>query len=521
MNGIDRRSVLLAGLGVAAGAGTLGAAGPDTTAAPHPDPTAAAAPAPAGTTGTTGQERRVQLGAAPATVDLGAGITTQTWAFDGLVPGRELRLTAGDTLVAELANRLPDPAGTAVHWHGLAVPNAMDGAPPVTQRAVGPGQTFTYRFTAATPGTYFFHPHIGVQLDRGLYGALIIEDPHEPLAYDDEWVVVIDDWLDGINGATPDQVLADLTTSAGASTMADGMRDGGPGTSTGRPGGQSGAASSGQSGGTGLLGSPGGSVTYPYHLINGRVPADPAVYTGTAGHRVRLRLVNAGSDTAYRVALGGHRMTVTHTDGYPVEHLDTDAILVAMGERYDVLVTLGDGVFPLVAQAEGKTGSALALIRTGAGAAPAADVRPAELSRNLLTAHRLSAAGDVRLPTRPDDVTYQVRLTGSMARYDWSINDRRFDMADPTANPFQVAKGQRVRLDFANRSDMWHPMHLHGHTFQLGTAGTGARKDTVAVLPRRTISVRLDADNPGKWMLHCHNVYHGETGMMSLLTYTT
>jgi FtsP/CotA-like multicopper oxidase with cupredoxin domain len=268
-----------------------------------------------------------------------------------------------------------------------------------------------------------------------------------------------------------------------------------------------------------LLGGDAGDVKYPYHLINGRVPADPDVYTGKPGTKVRLRIINAGSDTAYRVALGAHKLTITHTDGYPVRHQQVDALLVGMGERYDVLVTLGDGVFPLAALAEGKNRTALALVRTGSGERPSATVRPAELNGVIMTASQLRAADDVRLKSATTDITHRVELSGGMQKYNWSINGKQFDMNAPTANPLLVEQGQRVRLDFVNTTTMWHPMHLHGHTYQLG--GSGPRKDTAIVLPGKKLSVFLDADNPGEWLLHCHNTYHGESGMMALLAYQT
>ncbi|MDW4911635.1 multicopper oxidase family protein, partial [Streptomyces sp. ADMS] len=114
------------------------------------------------------------------------------------------------------------------------------------------------------------------------------------------------------------------------------------------------------------------------------------------------------------VALGGHRMTITHTDGFPVRHQQMDALLIGMGERYDVLVTLGDGVFPLVALAEGKNTTGLALVRTASGRAPTATVRPKELNGTILTASQLRAADDVRLKSATTDVTHQVKLTGGM-----------------------------------------------------------------------------------------------------------
>ncbi|MFF7133656.1 multicopper oxidase family protein [Streptomyces sp. NPDC008196] len=497
MNSINRRSFLFAGLG-AAGAGALAACSSGSDATPAlVDPSGSAVSAAEKQRKSTGRTQNVTLTAAPAVLDLGDGVRARTWAFNGQAPGKEVRLSVGDTLVAELSNQLPDRTTTSVHWHGVAMRNDMDGVPTVTQQPVRAGAVFTYRFIADAPGTYFFHPHVGVQLDRALYAPLIVEDPKEPLSYDDEWVVVLDDWIDGVGG-TPDEVLAELRHGMGGmgGMDMDFMLMG--------------AESE-------LLGGDAGDVKYPYHLVNGRVPDDPAVHHGKPGTRIRLRIINAGSDTAYRVALGGHRLTLTHTDGFPVEQEQVDAVLVGMGERYDVLVTLGDGVFPLVALAEGKDATGMALVRTGPGSAPKATVRPKELTGRILTASQLRAAGDVRLPSRKVDRVHRVELTGGMGMYDWAVNGKAYDMDDPHANPLTVEEGQRVRMDFVNSTRMWHPMHLHGHTYQLGNSGP--RKDTAIVLPKRKLSVFFDADNPGQWMLHCHNAYHGEVGMMALVAY--
>jgi multicopper oxidase len=544
VNSINRRTVLLAGLG-AAGTGLLAACSSDTSdspalLSPSGSQVARAEKKRAG----TGRVHRLNLTAAPATLDLGGGITAKSWSFAGRVPGKEIRISAGDTLAAELSNQLPGRTTTSIHWHGIALRSDMDGVPPLTQTGVRAGSAFTYRFIADAPGTYFFHPHVGVQLDRGLYAPLIVEDAREPLSYDDEWVVVLDDWLDGVTG-TPDEAFAELRQgmdaldmggSGGASTPSGAA--GSPGHDMGHTGGMdmSGSGTNAKAappsapsgdgmsmrfmrmGATSeLLGGDAGDVKYPHHLINGRVPTDPAVYTGKPGRRVRLRIINAGGDTAYRVALGGHQLTITHTDGFPVEHQQAGALLIGMGERYDVLVTLADGVFPLVALAEGKDASGMALVRTGSGSAPKPTVRPAELDGVIRTAAQLRAADDVRLDEKQPERIHRIELTGGMDRYDWSINGRRYDMADPTANPLLVEEGERVRLDFVNTSDMWHPMHLHGHTYQLGT--TGPRKDTTIVLPKKRVSVVFDADNPGQWMLHCHNAYHGEAGMMTFVAY--
>jgi FtsP/CotA-like multicopper oxidase with cupredoxin domain len=267
-----------------------------------------------------------------------------------------------------------------------------------------------------------------------------------------------------------------------------------------------------------LLGGDAGDVRYPYYLINGRVRTAPRTFTARPGQRARIRFINAGADTAFRVALGGHPMTVTHADGYPVEPVQTGALLIAMGERYDVRVTLGDGVFPLTALAEGKNSTALALVRTGTGPAPPATARPAELARVLRGYGSLRPAGAAALAPRPPDVTHRLELTGGMTRGNWGINGMSFDMADPGPLRFLVRQGQRVRVIFANATSMYHPMHIHGHAFALG--GGGARKDTVIVLPGRQVACDFDAANPGQWMTHCHNAYHApESGMMAVLGY--
>jgi FtsP/CotA-like multicopper oxidase with cupredoxin domain len=536
---MNRRSVLLAGLGVA-GAGALAACSSSDSTPALVSPSGSTVAAAEKKRTRSGKTHETTLTATQAMADLGAGITARTWAFDGRIPGRELRLTAGDTLSATLSNQLPNQATTSIHWHGIALRNDMDGVPPATQAAVRAGRNFTYRFTADAPGTYFFHPHVGVQLDRGLYAPLIVEDPREPLSYDEEWVVVLDDWLDGVTG-TPDDVFAELRhgmggmhmgedSSSPSSSSGDDMGDmGGMDMSSMGGMGSSPSASTSSSGGSmgmkfmlmgaqsPLLGGDAGDVKYPYHLVNGRVPADPQVFRAKPRKRVRLRLINAGADTAYRVALGGHQLTITHTDGFPVRHQQTDALLIGMGERYDVLVTLDDGVFPLVALAEGKNATGMAVIRTGSGSTPTATVRPKELDGMLMAASQLHAADDVRLASKKADRVHRIELTGDMMTYNWAINGRRFDMNNPTAHPITVKEGQRVRLDFVNTTTMWHPMHLHGHTYQLGSSGP--RKDTTIVLPKKTVSVFFDADNPGQWMLHCHNAYHGEAGMMALVAY--
>jgi FtsP/CotA-like multicopper oxidase with cupredoxin domain len=445
----------------------------------------------------TGRTVTAALTAQPATIDLG-GPLARTLAYGSGIPGPLIRANVGDELAVTVTNHLNHP--TSVHWHGIALINVMDGATPATPN-IGAGLDFTYRFSVPHPGTYWAHPHTGLDADYGLYLPVIVDDPADPGRYDAEWIVVLDDWTDGI-GKTPQQLYDDLRGN-------------------GKPAGDnmSGMAGMAGVGSSALLGGDAGDISYPYYLINGRIPAAPTTFTAKPGQRIRIRIINAGSDTAFRVALAGHTMTVTHTDGYPVQPIGVDALLMGMGERYDVIVTAGDGVFPLVALAEGKSALARAVLSTGSGTAPDPGFQPSELSGRVGTVDVFTATPAVDLGSAKPDTSLSADLSGGMAKYDWKINGRAY----PDTQPLTIRQGQRGALTFNNTTTMWHPMHLHGHTFQVTKpdGSPGPRKDTAIVLPMQKVAVNLLADNPGVWMLHCHNTYHQEAGMMTSLNYAT
>ena len=500
---LSRRTLLLSSLAVAGG-GTLAACtGKPSGASSITLPTQTAL------TPTSGQ-RVVTKTLTPrgTMLDLG-GHKVPTWAYDDILPGPVVRATAGDLIRITLNNQLP--TDTTIHWHGIALRNAADGVPGLTQKPVASGSNFVYEFVAPDPGTYFYHPHVGVQLDRGLYAPLIIDDPHEPGAYDAEWIVVLDDWIDG-TGTNPDEVLAKLTGASSSSTSMGDM--GGMNMSSASPT----SDMSGMGGmSTGSSNTPfgdAGDVTYPYFLINGRVNTAPEVFRGKPGQRVRIRIINAAADTIFSVALGDHRLTVTHTDGYPVQPSQAGALYLGMGERYDVTVTLKDGAFPLVAKPVGKDGIALAAVRTGSGEIPGA-IRAAtisELNGVVLMGTDLQPLGSARLPVKPVGQSIQLRLGGQMSPYAWSINGAPYGKNAPVT----IQPGKRISAQLANPTKMTHPMHIHGHTFALPN---GLRKDTVLLKPMQNMAVQFDADNPGNWMAHCHNAYHAEAGMMAALVY--
>ena len=500
MKRISRRTAITGGFGAAAL--TLAACGNRTV------PTEAGTFTPAPTlTPKAGQNVVTQtLTAAPAKVDLG-GKTVSTWAYGESLPGPLIRATAGDLLRITLENRLPETS--TIHWHGIRLHNAADGVPGMTQDPVEPDTSFTYEFVAPDPGTYFLHSHVGLQLDRGLYAPLIIDDPDEPGGYDAEWIVTLDDWIDG-TGQTPDDVLAGLT-GAGASDgerMDHGDMPMGEGSSDGMDHGEMpmGDEPWGDA----------GDVAYPHFLINGRIPEAPEIFEAKPGQRVRLRLINASADTIFALALGDHDLSVTHSDGFSVEPVTAKALYLGMGERYDVAVTVKDGMFPLVARPVGKTsgGQGLAVLRTGAGEVPAPDVQVRELDGEVLIGSTLEPSEAARLEDRAVDTELELAFQGSMQPYQWAINGAPYGQH----TPLSIREGQRVRIIATNQTMMSHPLHVHGHTFALPS---GLRKDTVMMAPMESFALDFDADNPGRWAAHCHNAYHQEVGMMTGIDYAT
>lgn len=456
----------------------------------------------------------------PVQIDLG-GPVVRTLAFGDSIPGPVIRAAIGDEVAVTVANRLDHP--TSVHWHGISLRNDMDGAEPATPN-IAAGHDFTYRFSVPNPRTYWAHPHTGLDEDTGLYLPVIVDDPAEA-DYDAEWIVVLDDWTDGV-GKSPAQLYGELsnpnkpprnppeTTTTNPTTTETSPVTTTETTST-TP--TTAAAAPPGVGSSELLGGDAGDIAYPYYLVNGRIAASPKIFNAKPGQRIRIRLINTASDTAFRVALAGHSMTVTHTDGYPVVPARVDALLIGMAERYDVTVTAGDGVFPLVAVAEGKNALGRALLSTAAGSTPDPQFQPGELTKRVGTVEMFTATTPVNLGRPDPGLDLPIVLGGNMIQYNWTINGEPYSKT----NPLLVHEGQRPTLSFENTTMMYHPIHLHGHTFQVikPDGSPGARKDTVMVLPKQKLAAVLSADNPGTWVMHCHNTYHQVAGMETRLDY--
>lgn len=466
-----------------------------------------------------GERRDVALVAAPTEWDAGDGRSVSAWAFNASVPGPEIRVREGDVLRVSLRNALPEP--TTIHWHGLPVPFAMDGVPGLTQAPVQPGSQFVYEFLADVAGTYWFHSHFAHQFERGLFGALVVEPRSESLAYDAEHVLVFDDWLHNPDhpqaaafpgnaevGGTPMGSMPMTGMSGQMMRGAAGMSDGAPEPiPVGPPG----------------HGTPRPEPAFQAHTVNGRRADTLPPIVVRRGQRLRLRLINAGTATVYPLYLAGHRMTVTHLDGQPVPHVATETVVVGMGERVDVLVdAVNPGVwtFGSVDRAHREAGLALALRYEGVRSA-----RPAEGPVPVVPARPyegLSGSEAAVGPAGPVDRHFDLSLRmGSPVR--WTINGKAY----PGGDPLEVRSGERVRLTLRNNSAFAHPMHLHGHFFDVVrpyAAGQDVdrplRKDTLTLYHMDQHVVEFTAGNPGAaWLLHCHNQYHHVGGMATIVRY--
>ncbi|AWZ23374.1 MULTISPECIES: multicopper oxidase family protein [Rhodococcus] len=470
------------------------------------DPEVAAAEAARATSGATAA---FALAAGVGAVDLGGRIVN-TWTYGGAAVAPELRLSKGDRVRVSVDNGLPQE--TTLHWHGIRIRNDMDGAAPVTQEPIGAdGGRFEYDFVAPDPGTYWYHSHSGLQADRGLFGAMIIEDPNDATGADADAVLVLDDWVDGL-GTTPDAVLAALNPQvAGHGHAGHGS---GPAEYTDADASVAQQITSAGHGDSVPLGGMTQHIAYPLHLINGRPPNDPAVVEAAAGQRLRLRVVNAAAETPYRFAVAGHELTVVAVDGFDVQPTTADTVILGMAQRVDVLVTVRSGAWPIVAKVEGRDGYASTVLRSHDAVPmsnPDVGCDIPELNGRLVTESELRPAESVLLEKRDVDRDYRVELIQAGDRYVWG-------MAGPDAGRLVMKEGERIRITMVNSSPMWHPMHTHGHTFAVPGYG-GLRRDTVNVLPGTELAIEFDADNPGEWMFHCHNAYHFEAGMTANLRY--
>ncbi len=494
---MDRRNFLLASTAGAAALGVTGlslAKGKAQTASGFDRTNDVTARSPRMTSGPT---REFRLVAAPGEAEVGPGEVYRNWMYNGEYPGPEIRVKEGERLRIVVENKTPE--GTTVHWHGVPVPNAVDGVPGLTQAPITPGESFTYEFEADPAGSYIYHSHFGLQIDRGLIGPLVIEEKTPHVTYDRDYVLVLDDYLAG-----DPQSLS--STSARRGMMGDGQ-EGGRRRWWG--GGRQGGGMMG-----GMMDMERQMPSYQGLLIGGKLPTDPRVFETRSGERIRLRFINPSGASTLRAAIGGHRMTVTHCDGRPVEPVTVDSLILGAAERYDVIVEASNpGVWPImIATTQNNVPPGRAVLRyTDAAASTLRDGMP-EGFRGGRQLYYQDLQSLETLPQGKPDRVFDLMLRGGMMGSAWTINGQVY----PDADPLIIHQGEHIRFRMRNRSMMVHPMHLHGHFFRLGNA----LKDTVLVQGHMgRAEFDFVADNPGRWFFHCHNIYHMEAGMAREVRY--
>jgi len=459
----------------------------------------------------TASKRTIEVNGKPATV---FGLT----GGDGR-PGAVL--DAGERLALTLDNRAGEP--TIIHWHGQTPPADQDGVTDTGYaQPIAAGTSRTYDF-APRQGTHWMHSHQGLQEQALLAAPLIVRSAEDAAADRQEVVVLLHDF----SFRTPEEIFASL-----GGAMGHGASDGQQPGMAGRMDGKGGIAGmtdgmggmmdgmQGMDGMGGMGGMDLNDVEYDAYLANDRTLADPQVVRTEAGGKVLLRLINAASSTAFWIDLGGAAGTVVAVDGNPVVPIDGSSFPLAQAQRLDVLVTVPAGsVVTVLAQREGdRMRTGIVLAAPGANVAKIAQAADAEAPPLDLSLEARLAALNPPAQRQPD-VTHDVMLGGSMMPYSWTIDGATWE----SHRPLHVRKGQRVAIAMMNHSMMAHPMHLHGHHFQViginGRAFAGAMRDTVLVPPMGRVTIALDAGNPGRWLFHCHTLYHMAAGMMTEVVY--
>jgi FtsP/CotA-like multicopper oxidase with cupredoxin domain len=419
-------------------------------------------------------------------------------AYNGTIPGPLLRVTSGQRIRVRYVSEVDVP--TSIHWHGMILPNDMDGVAGITQPAVRFGGTFLYDFEPGPPGTRWYHDHaLGLTSARGLFGMFVVDDPHEQPA-DRDFALVFHDVPDmrSLEAAQLGRSAVPMTDPMGSSESMQMTRA-----------------------------DMGDEVAYVAHCINGAVYPNGKKLAMRVGERVRLRILNASPTQTRYVRLAGHELTVTHADGNALaQPVTVEVLRVAAGERCDAAFEVrGPGAFLLQGLSSDPLASQQAVVLYTQGMESAPPLRESEMVDGLRIFGYELAAGTGAAPagSLSTGTAYDLTLGGGgWGNTRWTINGAVW----PNTPKLRVRRGEFVSVRFRNTSQMDHPMHLHGHIFSLAEVnGTPlARpflKDVALVTANGgTATWRFRADSPaGRWMLHCHNDVHLAGGMMTELVY--
>ncbi len=508
----------------------------------------------------SGPEIQLTIDEMPFTV---AGRTGRAVAVNGTVPAPLIRLKEGERLKLVTTNKLDEP--TSVHKHGILVPFQFDGVPGVTFPGIAPGETIVEEFPIVQSGTYWYHSHSNLQEQIGHYGPIVIDPAGpDPVAYDREHVLVLSDWTP----MDPHMVMARLKAGSGyfnfqKQTLAGLL------TSKDQPLDQRLMWAKMRMDPTDISDVTGSTYTF---LINGHGPEDNWTALFRPGERVRLRIINASAMTMFNVRIPGLLLDVVQADGQDVRPVTVGEFQIGVAETYDVIVQpTEDKAFTFVAEAIDRSGMGRATLAPRPGmtaAVPPPRQRPLATMADMGMAMHGGHGMDMRDPAnapqvqmkpgvqtispmpvdrtgypglglehvghkvlaytdlvalepnpdpRPYSRTLEIHLTGNMERFMWSFDGVKFS---EVRAPIPFRRDERVRVTLVNDTMMVHPIHLHGHFFEVvnGHPGRHPRKHTVNVQPGGKVSFDLTANAPGDWAFHCHLLYHMHAGMFQVVT---
>ena len=397
-----------------------------------------------------------------------------------------LSMIYGQPFRAALKNFIGEE--TAIHWHGLTPPVALDGVPMLVGPTLKPGDTRNYEFSNQRIGTHWMHSHLGLQEQQLLAAPLIVHETAKPVFDEQEHVVMLHDFT----FRAPEEILAELKRGGGGHSAHMKME--------------------------GMVMS--GDVKFDALLANDRTLDDPEIVSVEKGGVLRLRLINAAAATNMWVELGGLEAQLIAVDGNAVKPLVVSRFPLGVAQRADIRVKIPieSGAWPIIFLAEGEKLRGAIFVKSAGGTVHALSQQttPGE-AFDLKFESRLQVPYEFKKSELTQHET--IRLTGGENSYLWGFNDTPM-MHDVL---FKVRKDSRVEITMQNQTAMAHPMHLHGHYFQVtainGKPLEGAQRDTILVPAGESVSIQFEADNPGLWAFHCHHLYHMNSGMMAAMGY--
>lgn len=394
--------------------------------------------------------------------------------------------TQGELFDVTVENKTKVPL--VLHWHGILSPNPQDGVPYVTQLPIPAGGQYHYQFQLKQVGTYWLHSHYKLQEQKLMAAPLII---HEKQAQPAKEVLM---FLQDFSYEDPREIYQKLRNKLQKQSMPKGPPIDKPDVT---------------------------DVKFDAYLTNHKTLQQPDIIRVSPKEKIHLRIINASASSNYFIDLGKLKGQLTAVDAAPIKSLTGSRFQIAIGDRLDIFVTLppGEGAYPILALPEGTKQQTGLILATAAAKLPTLSETTKQSNAILDYSQEFLTQALHPFPNKPIKRSLIYNLEGDMQKYVWMINKQVW----PFITPYIVKPNERIEMLFNNNTSMAHPMHLHGHIFQIteinGKKINGRQGDTIDVMPHSTVKVILDTDNDGIWMLHCHVLYHQQGGMMTTVNY--